>query len=420
MAACAAATLVMMTAPVASRPERWFGSFNDTMSAFALSSVLATVAIASVGAWLGGQQRRWGVDEWAHVSGRSAAQLHASSLRATLLSSIGCYLLVLSSMTAVTLWRGGAPGPEDRHLLLVPVTILASGIAHAAMGVLLGRMLPRYVALPVAAATPYAAYFVAAYYEGTPGLHLLTAGETRTWTYVMPNVATVAIEAAFWAGVALMVVLACVGRWTWSKRCGLVVSAILAIGILAGETYVDVPEAGSPVCRSGEITVCTDQAHKSVLPSYVEQVRGAASALPVTLRPRRVVSDDSLRVSASDLVAPPIRGDITPALVIDQDTFRISFGDEVLGRCLYHGADTSSRAQDVTSFLLIWWRLRAGADPGVPAYPGAPSYGPGGVPDSMRGKAESFARLTPSAQETWLTKNASDIRACNLKGVDLP
>jgi hypothetical protein len=410
----------MMTAPVASSPERWLGSFNDTMSAFALSSVLASVAIASVGAWLGGQQRRWGVDEWAYVSGRSAADLHHSSLRATLLISTGCYLLVLTSMTVLTLWRGGAPPPEDLHLVLVPVAIVASGIAHAGMGVLLGRTFPRYVALPVAAATPYAAYFVSVSYEGIPGIQLLTAGETRTWTYVMPNVATVAIEAAFWAGVASMVVLACMGRWAWSIRCGLGVSAVLAVGILAGETYVDVPDASSPACRPGEITVCTDQAHRSVLPSYVEQVMSAASALPTTLRPRRVVSDDTLRASASDLVAPPIRGNESPAFVIDQDMFRISFGDEVLGRCLHHGADTSSDAQDVTSFLLIWWRVRAGVDPAIPAYLGAPSFGPSGAPASMRAKAESFARLAPGVQASWLEKWAPDIRDCNLEDVDPP
>ncbi len=411
---------VLMLAPAVSSPERWLGSLNETMSTFALASVLASVAVASVGAWLGGQQRRWGVVEWAHTSGRSAAELQSSSLRATLFVSIGSYLLVLTSMTLLTLWRGAAPGPGGLHLLLEPAIIAASGVAHAGLGVLLGRMFPRNVAMPVAAATPYAAYFFSAFYSGIPGIHLLSAGETRAWSYMVPNVATVVIEAAFWAAVASMVVLACLGQLTWSKRCGLVVSAVLAVGILAGETYVDVPDATTPVCRTGEITVCTDQAHRSVLPSYAEQVVGAASALPMALRPRRVVSDETLRTNASDLVAPPIRGNTTPALVIDQDMFRITFGDEVLGRCLYHGADTSSHAQDVTSFLLIWWRLRAGADPSVPAYPGSPSYGPGGMPSSMRAKAESFAKLSPSAQATWLEKHAFDLRVCNLKGVDPP
>lgn len=399
--------------------ERWFGSFAATMAQFTVCSALASIPICGFGAWIAGQHRRWGTQVIAYLSGRSLREVFRSPIVTTIALASSAYLIVFASMTVTTVVRGGPPEIAEIHLSLVLITVLSSTVAWSAIGILLGRTLPRAVALPMAVVLPYATFFTSEFFRGVPGIHLLSTGESAAWAYFQPDITAVIVKALFWMAAAAALSALALARVRMAGRLAWALSVMLTVGILAGDRLGEVPGATSIACYKRVTEVCSDRAHRSVLPSYAELVDEQVASMPEHLRPARVVSAVEFASSGADVVAAPWRGAFSPSSLIDRVPTQVALVDAVYGRCTQQPRTTAD-GSEISDLLMIWGRLRAGFSPGVQYYLGGPSFSSEGHGKDVMAAATRLSQRPYADQAAWLIANAKAIDSCELGNVTLP
>lgn len=92
-----------------SQSERWYGLLPTTLSLSSLALVFTPVIFGLLGAFLAGQQRRWGAAEWLAVSGASRRKLLRPALVSVLALAIVTHVAVVVAMVMASLYRGAAP-----------------------------------------------------------------------------------------------------------------------------------------------------------------------------------------------------------------------------------------------------------------------------------------------------------------------
>lgn len=422
------AVLILLTALSAAaalssallKPEEWVGWFPSTMAAAEQGAVWPSLVVSGAAAWISGQARAHGMLEWSSSSPRGAASRLAPTLllvgTAVLVAQAAASmaLLAVSRSYGLTAARGGLD-----LFLLVP-TVTAYLLFWTAVGALLGRSVPRQVALPLAALLPYAAYAVLALYSGDGPLASLAIADGRLQDYLRPSASTVVTRLVFWALAALALwasSLAREGAQHRIRRWGAGAVALVAMLAFAqGATFLPIAGATSAVCAGARPVTCLDMSHAAVMTRYRQQIDRLWPSVPAALRPAVIGSHQEVTAGRSGrtLLAPPVRGYTEPACVIDGQMFAARFGDELfLTPCRETG-----RISETAVSLVLWWRLQHGVPFDGSAFAGDTPYS-AVDPDYKTRKREAvaFTALPTDKREAWFRENAAEVLDCTAPGL---
>lgn len=419
LAGSGAIALLASGVMVWSHSERWFGVLPTTLSLSTLPLILTPMICGGLGAFLAGQQRRWGAAEWLAVSSASPRRLLRPALISVLALAIGTHLILVVAMVVASLLRGADVSLVPSHLLLVVPAGCAYAATWAALGVLLGRMVRQEIALPLAAISPYLAYFLMLYFIESSRLGGIVIIDQRSWLEFIPTLPMLAAQLAFWsAAAATLSALALRARGVAQlPALGMLIAlgALIVVGPAVEERSVPDEE----VCVGSSPEVCVPHSHETVLEEYHAATRDTLERVPEALWPDRVVSESPVHggTEPGTVVAPPLSGNTSQALRIDEERFAVELGEALLLRCiLVVGAEEWSEViGDLEEWWRTWWRLDVDLDPSEQHWAGDWT-----AEEGVIRAVEGFRSEPAAVQEQWWERTAQAIAECELESIELP
>lgn len=408
----AAALVVPLT-----RPEEWIGYLPTTLGAAEQGSVWMSMVACGAGAWLAGQARTHGFDEWSSASPRSAAARLVPALALLFSIAVAAQLLATAVLLLFSTGYGlSAPGGNYDLLLLLP-TMWGYVLFWIVSGVALGRFVRREIALPLAGVLPYVAYAALALYAGDGPFAAFALGDGRSFDYVRPTLAFILARGVFWVSVGLLGMAALLQLRRTRSAAAWITSLSAGLVLFQGPAFVALPTALDSVCLGVDPVICIDGSHASVLPRYRSATDNLWSATPAALRPDAVGSDDAVLKGqpGTVLVVPPVRGFTSPSRLIDRTAFSGRYGDQ-----LFLLKPCRGGATEEALVLVLWWRLTNNVPVDGSAFVGDLNF-QASVPnaDRLQKKADAIAAMSLTEREAWFRANAAAIRACEPWAVPL-
>lgn len=397
----------------------WVGWLPTTVNVSEMAVALVPSLICGFAAWVSGQARAHGVDEWSATSPRSAAGRIAPSLFLVGGAAVVTQVIATVALAVVSVRYGMLRDVKGPDLLLSIPTMTAYLLVWTAVGAALGRSMRLLVALPVAAVLPYFVYYMSIVYlsEGPAGA--LVIGDGRVYDYVRPATSVVVTRASFWVVLAVVAWTRLLGRPRVSIFAGWTASIAAALAFIQGPSIVAFPGATDPICRGTSPITCLDGSHVNTMEPYRKAIDRLWGSVPAPLRPTAVVSTSEVMPAGTDfgLVVPPVAGLQTVARVVDDSMFAAKFGE-----ALFYGAcSETSKGTDTAAVLTLWWRTRVGLRPDRPAFIGDGRYG-AADPDIERHdrEARSFARTPQAEQDRWFQLNRNRMLKCAAPALPAP
>lgn len=233
----------------------WRGSWGETGAALEISTILSYPAVGALAAWIGTAGRRQHFEVAILANSRSRVELYSRLIiRLSLIASAGFLIIAGAGLIATATQANFGSIP-----VLSLLAVCAGFFVTAAFGVLIGTILPTYVAPVVVIAAIYAGgYFID---SGRPSVAPLSAlmiadGRDRTLLETLAWVQGARIVFFLAAGWA-MLALAARHRTLWlipfSIACLMATPLLLA----GRSTLQPVPGAARPVCTDrADLRVC--------------------------------------------------------------------------------------------------------------------------------------------------------------------
>jgi hypothetical protein len=336
--------------------EEWVGWLPSTVSVSELAAAWLPMVACGFAAWIGGQSRAHGMQDWTATSSRTPARRIAPTLVLVATSVLFAQAASLIVLSTLSIHFGLMDRIIGADLLLSVPTLTAYVFAWVAIGAHLGRSIRREIALPLAVLLPYAIYAVFGLYLADGSLGVFALGDNRIYDYVRPATGVVVVRAVFWIVVASSL-------WTWlleyrrtNRTLSWLASIAAAVAIFQGPHFVPLTDAFSSVCAGSSPVTCLDVSHGSTMGRYRRAVNVLWPSIPTSLRPAVLAS--SRDVAPSDatnlLIVPPVKGNTEPSRLIDQRMFAARLGDELfLSQCT-----SNLEGSDTATSLDIWWRLQ--------------------------------------------------------------
>lgn len=396
-AAAVGATVALMTGGIV--------LWRDVSEGLQYSVILGGPAAAAGAAWSAGRERRKGTTEVLASCGRPTWDRRWPSLLAIVLW-VGTGFVVGS--TTVLVWAATAArwGVPDMQLI---ASGLMAALACAAVGFLVGHVMPYVLTAAAVALAVYVMLALPAYADTS--VRLLTPinfGPTAPFFNVPILVA--ALQVVFFAAVAL---IAGSGVWLMSTRyhvrpaAVLVAAAALAaltcIGLLRLELPVGATIARfTPTCTDEAVQVCVHPAYASLLPrvaNVAQEVLQPLIAAGITLP--SVQQDEQYRSMAL------ADGEIRFVIAFSNN----EYGDErtalsiataaVTGYCPSVVRGDHRRRTRFTQSAVAGWLVEEAGHPEWEV-----------MPRGAERATRPLARATSSQQQQWLRRNLSEVRAC--------
>ncbi|RSM73255.1 hypothetical protein DMB66_04355 [Actinoplanes sp. ATCC 53533] len=407
LAALAAVGSLMsvMAAVSADRQTAWSGSGPGVVSWLNTAGLLLGPIAAAAGAWVGGRERRLGVQELLAAVPKARWRRDLAGFGALGAAVAGGLALVAVLVAATVLPAfsyGGGRWP------LSALLVLLGCVACLAIGFGIGRLVPHRWTAPVVALGVYLLSGVPTYLDSGVAqlapVSNLPAGDGQRLRLAVAALAVgwlVGLSAtAFligsarrrgWAGLpALMAILVAVPL------------ALLPVGwngnsYSAAWTEPD-PDAMARVCSTGTPTVCLNAVHAALLPAVTELARPILAELP----PDSVAAEQGVEhpaerptTAAGELAIPFLEGRAAwfSAELRDPERLRTELAQSFLRPWCTDQTGVVDRAYDLAITL-------------VPAGRGAGE--PGGDQLSARLRAD------PAARRAWLASYLDAGRRCDL------
>lgn len=410
---CVAADLIYAV----SMPQEWVGWFPTTMGASEHGAVWLSLIAAAATAWISGQARTHGFEEWSRTSPRNEASRLLPGLILVLTALTAAQGLSLLVIVGISLSHGLRGGLTGLDLLMFVPTLTAYSLFWAAFGAALGRAVRREVAILFAGFTPYAVYAALALYASDGPLAVFAVGDGRVFDYVRPSSGTIGIRMVFW-------ILAAVTLWGFLLRPGRIqraaawaCSLVAALAIFQGAIFVPVANAHNAVCVGSGPTTCLDVSHKTTTGRYRAEIELLMPYIPKAIQPMTVGSDENVVRGRTDraLVVPPVAGYSEPSRVIDRRMFAARFGDSLF---LYPCVAREQKVTETAVTLLLWWRLEHDVPVDGSAFVGDTDYTLA-LPDyaARRADALAFRALSDTKRNQWFDDNASSLLGCINSGL---
>jgi hypothetical protein len=420
-----AGLVAALVEPMTSRNE-WVGYLPTTVSAFENTTLWLPLLLGGSAAWLAGQARAHGLDEWESASPRDHRERRRPVLVATICAAIVVHLIALAVIAIDSLRYGLNEGMDSAWMTVSIPTTIAYTVCWCALGTWMGSAWRRSIAIPVALVAPYATYAAFVLYLADAPIAGLAIADGRIFTYVRPTTGIWLARLAFWGALAVALVVRVVkGPTRWAHIVGTAASLAAAAAIFQGTSFEPVDTASTPVCEGSAPQVCLEDPMRTVLPQYRANVDELWPQLPTALRPTVVASETvdltSLEPSSRDdpngavVIAPPVSGFNGQARLINSPQFATRFGDGVfLAGC------TDTYPPDSIVSIVIWWRNTIGVEIGDSATISdilqLSTDDP--VVATATPTANAIAAMSDDAREEWFTDHADDIEAC--RSIEVP
>lgn len=272
------AALLTSRAPRFSGYNSWSSGWSAAAGEFTAWGIVLGPVAATVAAWVGARERRWGLTELLATTPRPRA--HRGALTLTALG-----LAVVLGQLAGAAAHALAVAPTSRHPRVDDVVVPALGVlgvlVATAWGWAVGRLVPRRLTAPLVGLALYAVAGVLSYSAGALG-YLSPLGHLPYGSYqeLLPGIAPgYAVWLASIAAVVLVAVLARRRRWA------LVPAATAALAVTVLLLAQDSPDgyptwartdpvAARQVCTGDAPVVCVTREHEAFLADVTPLARG--------------------------------------------------------------------------------------------------------------------------------------------------
>ncbi|MFI1333587.1 hypothetical protein ACH4U7_26490 [Streptomyces sp. NPDC020845] len=285
-----AATLAALLFAMYDRADGWLTGWTDTTDMLRSAGVIVGAPLAAAAAcWQGGRERRRGTEELLATVSRARLRRTLLAAAPTVLWPVVGYLLTAAVCLAAT-WRYASDvGGPYASMLAADATAIGS---LAALGFLVGRLVPWRLAPPVVALAvfsvdPYIANQDSPIAWLSPGKEHVYAWDRPVWWFGP-------VSMVWMAGLAATALLVYATR----RRARALALAPLAAAATAAVLIVQTgdgvwrpdPASAALVCDDGAPRVCASRAHSRMLPDASAALAGLSAKLrAIPNAPTRIV-----------------------------------------------------------------------------------------------------------------------------------
>ncbi|MFC4148716.1 hypothetical protein ACFO0M_20875 [Micromonospora mangrovi] len=266
---------------LAVHPDDWAGRWAGLANYLRMSLLILCALMIAAGAWQSGRERRRDIDELIASTPRPGWQPLAVAWLAVTVAGVAGLLVAFAGAAVLIARVATYAGGGWWWTLTVGVIALA---AAAAVGVLVGRLVPLRVAAPIAGLATYLGLAIVTYWDGTPGAWLSPVyGGWAVYSRVPGRVT--ALQAA-WLVVLTVLLLAAAAR---QRRASLLAGGLavaVAVPITTGPGTHRLPAdpaAVTLVCTSSGPQVCLSRINAFLIDdvtTVVQPILGRLDGIP--------------------------------------------------------------------------------------------------------------------------------------------
>ncbi|MGL4746098.1 MAG: hypothetical protein ACRCXL_17165 [Dermatophilaceae bacterium] len=389
----------------------WVGWMPTGSAALERTSIFGASLLAAAVAWAAVSLRAHDAEAWALVGRRDRHALYRGPFWWGL-SASGVVNGGLAAAVAVLTRQSTTPESATRYALSV-IALQAAGVGAAALGVLLARWAPHFIAIPAAFVTPYAAATGLVVYLAESPISAVAVPQSAALGYDWPAIETPLFRAASLTCVAAAAILT-VGRHRRASRAAWwLASAAIAALILTAGPVQSIPGAARVECQQGSPVICFDGTQDAVRADYRAELRDGLRRLPREVRPT-VVSATDLPGPTEAVPIPPTVGKYAPARVISPGTVTARLGDVMFG--------TTCRSRDryeLSVAMTTWWRAHLGMPLDGGMYAGQDPFSSAGL-GPARAAGLRLETIDADARDRIVVASVRQLRDCSLPAQALP
>ncbi|MEV6925449.1 ABC transporter permease [Dactylosporangium sp. NPDC051485] len=297
--------------------DAWAGRWAGLAGYFRVCLLILCAMMVAAGAWQAGRERRRGMGEVLASTPRPAWQpLLVSWLSVSLAGTAGV-VAALAGAAALIGSRATYAGRDWWWVLLVGLLALWTA---AALGVLVGRLVPLRTVAPIAGVATYAGLGAAIYVDSSRATWLSPARDGLRAELLVPG--DLHLAQAAWLLALTAALLALAARLRWVAALAVALAAAAAVPIVAGPRVGRLPtdpRAIEPVCTTAGPQVCVARVNAFLLDDVaaatqpllarVAGIPGAATrAADSTIRPDGEVLGQTETVWLNLLQQPRVFG----------------------------------------------------------------------------------------------------------------
>ena len=347
--------VVAGVAVVLAHPRDWAGDWYGW--AFYLRTMLIVFGplVVAVAAWQGGRERRRGLNELLESTSRAPLHRMSASLASPAAWSLVAFAVVATAMGALTFSYATYGNPP----FLLALSAAAAVLMFAALGFVIGQLVPWRVTAPLLAIATYVGLAAVSYSPDkatylSPGVQLFSTDLPAAWWGPATLVVFLAV------GLAALLVLGPRSRWLSPVALAVAVVAATPVVQTGRDAFTADLAAEQLTCADGAPQVCLTQRHAGQLPQVAEAVQQVLRGLDAPARVAEQQFGDGLGSSTGTLntlyVGPDLFGD-SELRVLRQDAAQLAVG----WRC---GAEPFPPSDDlaIATFDIVDW-VRDRPDP---------------------------------------------------------
>ncbi|WP_346174920.1 hypothetical protein [Streptomyces cuspidosporus] len=284
-----AATLAVLLFTMYTKADDWLSGWTETANMLRVAGlVLGAPLAAAVACWQGGRERRRRTEELLATVARPPLRQALLAAAPAVVWPVAGYLLTAVVCLAWTWQYAGGDGP---HLSLIVAD--ATGIGSlAALGFVVGRVVPWRLAPPVVALVMYNVELLLSNQES--GVSWLSPGKEHVSTWGRPVWWFGPVSMVWTAGLAAAALLAYAARRRARALALAPLAAAATAAVLLAQTgdglWRPDPANEALVCDEGTPRVCATRVHSRMLPDASRALAGLTAKLrDVPNAPARIV-----------------------------------------------------------------------------------------------------------------------------------
>jgi len=393
----------------------WRGWLPAALSAMTRTDLIAAPFAATVGAWLGGRVRHHGLHRWSAAMPRTAGSQFEPELGFMGRVVTVHVVLLLGFVGCVCLVSGAGRPPESLWLVTVPIVGAASMMAWGVAGILIGKLVPMWLAALLGLLTPYGVSVAIIWFAPGTFLEALAAYSGRFYVEAIPHPAGLLVRAVFWTSLATFIGALFAWQRTVHRAAGFLGWLALCLAVLGGApAEVPIKSTTEAVCTTSALRVCVDRAHEAALATYAATASELHARIPTRLRPIgfQPASMQRGNVYLGRVVGVgPVRGSWDATFDIDREQFAARVGNALFLRsCEF---DSPQAGQTIEHHAInLWWRRLNGLRDDAALYPGDVGQIPDEDRASIQSMSRSLDRLDDAGLDLWITNHAADLLGC--------
>ena len=345
----------------------WVGWMPAGGATLERTSLFGACILSAAVAWAAVSLRAHNAEPWARVGVRSVQGLYRGpfwwGLSASLVTNC-----VLATTVGVATRQSLTSLMLTRYLLSVAAVVAASACA-AALGVLIAKFTPPFIAVVASFVLPYAiAIGLGAYLSESP-VSAWAVPDLHAFDYAWPAIETPIFRAASLGSIAAAIVFELHRRTTLRKVALWAASAATAGLFFTAGMVQPIPEASSVECQGAVPVVCFDGTQDAIRAGYLAQLDDGLRELPRSTWPAVVTATEQQGAPEDAVALPPVEGKYRPSRTTPPGAVTA-----ILGDVTFNTDCASPDRIQLSAAMTLWWRAHVGLPTGGGTYAGQNSF----------------------------------------------